>query len=89
MKIEITTGCTAFSFNVDGKPIHELTEGELLNVFFRVSTKVLTRDFGELERDRLEHIISSMVHEFPDTYECDDTPCYQCGDYVEYYKMDV
>lgn len=90
MKIEITNGCTAYSFNVDGKPISELSEGVLLDVLFRATSKILTkRKFSESERSNLEDIIGCIVTSFTDDYKCDDEHCEQCGDYVEYYSMEV
>lgn len=90
MKIEITNGCTAYSFNVDGKPISELSEGVLLNVLFRATSKILTKQkFSESDRKNLEDIIGCIATSFPDEYQSDDEPCEQCGDYVEYYKMEV
>ena len=90
MKIEITNGCTAYSFNVDGKPISELTEGVLLDVLFRATSKVLTKgSLTDSNRDAVQELIRSIAESFPDEYKCDDKPCEQCGDYVEHYMMEV
>lgn len=90
MKIEVTNGCTAYAFNVDGKPISELSEGALLDVLFRATSKILTKQkLSESDRSNLEDIISNIATTFYDDYKCDDTPCEQCGDYVEYYSMEV
>lgn len=90
MKIEVTNGCTAYAFNVDGNPISELSEGALLDVLFRATSKILTKQkFSESDRSNLEDIISCIATSFPDEFKCDDVPCEQCGDYVEYYSMEV
>lgn len=90
MKIEITNGCTTYALNVDGKPISELSEGVLLDVLFRATSKILTKQkFSESNRRNLENIISNIATSFYDEFECDDIPCGQCGDYVEYYSMEV
>lgn len=90
MKIEITSGCIADSFTIDRKPISELSEGVLLDVLFRATSKVLIkRQLAESDRYVVQELIRDIVESFPDEYKSDDRPCEQCGDYVEYYSMNV
>ena len=90
MKIEVTNGCTAFSFRVNDKPIDDLSEGALLDTLFRATSKVLTkRSLTESDRYAIQELIRDIVESFPDEYQSDDEPCDQCVDYVEYYKMEV
>ena len=87
MKIEATNGCTAFSFEIDGKSINELTADELKDALTKATSYVVRKADDECVSD-LQIAIRNLVELFGDC-ECDGIPCECCGDFVETYTMEI
>ena len=72
-----TTGCTAFNFTVNNKPISEISEeekNEILNYLFEKVKESIKENTIQLE---------SIVGLFPyDDYEHDPEPCSSCYDTI-------
>lgn len=93
MKIEITQGCTADAFTVDGKPINLISDEMLLGILNRMA-RTISYQYRELDlpyeqRSGLENILQRMVEAFPDKIEHSEEPCEFCGDYVEIYTKNI
>lgn len=80
MKIELTTGCTVDSLQVDGKQFKDLSYREMRDVIFSLVAEFTDED---LYNDIIRDIVYSKG-EFKDGYTCE-----QCGDFVETYKLEV
>ena len=74
MKIVISQGCTAFYTTIDGKPISEVNQGELLGYLLqKVKEEVVA---GTISIDNVIELLQ------PDDEEYDENACEQCGDTV-------
>ena len=80
MKIELTTGCTVDSLQIDGKQLKDLSYREMRDIIFSLVTEFTDED---LYNDIIRDIIYSKG-EFKDGYTCE-----QCGDFVETYKLEI
>ena len=90
MKIEIVRGCIADRFDVDGKPMMDMSEEELKDILLRVVNKVTQREnMDEWKKAYLRDAIRLLVEDFYDTYESSDEPCDCCGDWVETYTLEL
>jgi hypothetical protein len=77
MNITRTSGCTAYSFRVDGKSIDKLNQEELVSLFDRLVVKI--RDNG-ISSDVIEILCEELPHS---DYTMTSESCESCGDYVE------
>lgn len=82
MKLELVEGCICDSFEVDGKPIMDVTVKELKDIFKKVTDKINTIEISDENRYKLEHNLWNLVEDFADEYISDGEPCGCCGDYV-------
>lgn len=80
MKIELTSGCTLDSLQIDGKRFEDLSHREMRDTIFSLITEFT-------DEDLYNEIIRSIVYykgEFKDGYKCE-----QCGDFVETYTLEI
>lgn len=87
MKIEVVNGCTAYSFEIDGKPIHDCTVDELKDVLAKANAYVVSKADDECVSD-LQIAIRNLVELFGD-FECSEDACECCGDFVETYTLEL
>jgi hypothetical protein len=80
MKIELTTGCTIDSLQIDGKRFEDLSYREMRDIIFSLITEFTDED---LYNDIIRDIVYSKG-EFKDGYTCE-----QCGDFVETYTLEI
>lgn len=94
MKFELTEGCMAWGFEVDGKPVENMSTQELKDAILKIADKISKIDVNT-SQDTLEfnnkayRVVHEMVYNFYDDYECSSEPCECCGDWVETYKLEV
>jgi hypothetical protein len=87
MKIEITNGCMAYDFEIDGKSIHDCTINELKDALTKANSYAVNKANDESVCD-LQTAIRNLVELFGDC-ECDGIPCECCGDFVETYTLEL
>lgn len=87
MKIEIVNGCTAYSFEIDGKPTHECTIDELKDALTKANAYVV-RKANDERISELQIALRNLVELFGDC-ECDDIPCDCCGDFIDTYTLEI
>ena len=87
MRIEVVNGCTAYSFEIDDKPIHDCTIDELKDALTK-ATAYVVRKADDERVGILQIAIRDLVELFGDC-ECDGIPCECCGDFVETYTMEL
>lgn len=80
MKLEVTEGCTAYSYEVDGEEWRDLTNDDRKYVLLNI---INSQD----NFDNCQHIFTSLVQEFGE-YE-NLGSCDQCGDYVSRYTLEI
>lgn len=73
MKIEVVNGCTAYSFEIDGKSIHDCTIDELKDALAKATDYVVSKADDERISD-LQTALRNLVELFGDC-ECDGIPC--------------
>lgn len=84
MKIHNIEGCTAFSLNVDGKEVSEMTTEERLEVVDKLY-EWMKRNAGK----DLEFILQGVTSQCGEYNVIDDKPCESCGDIVDEYVLDL
>lgn len=90
MKIELVQGCIAYRFDADGKPMMDMSEGELKDILIKVVNKVTQRtELTEGQKSYLYDAIMLLVEDFPDRCLYSDEPCECCGDWIETYTMEI
>lgn len=89
MKIELVRGCIADRFDVDGKPMMDMSEDELKDILIRVVKKVVQKKLEPYDRSCIEESIRLLVEYFSDTLECSEEPCECCGDWIDTYTMEI
>jgi hypothetical protein len=87
MKIEITNGCMAYDFEIDGKSIHDCTINELKDALTKANSYAVNKANDESVCD-LQTAIRNLVELFGDC-ECDGIPCECCGDFIDTYTMEL
>jgi hypothetical protein len=87
MKIEITNGCTAYNFEIDGKNIHDCTTDELKDALTKATAYVVSKADDERVSD-LQIALRNLVELFGDC-ECSEDACECCGDFVDTYTMEI
>lgn len=87
MKIEVVNGCTAYSFEIDGKPFHDCTIDELKDALTKATAYVVSKANDERVSD-LQIAIRTLVELLGDC-ECSEDACECCGDYVETYTLEL
>ena len=87
MKIEVTNGCMAYDFEIDGKSIHDCTIDELKDALTKATAYVVGKADDERISD-LQIALRNLVELFGDC-ECDGIPCECCGDFVETYTLEI
>ena len=80
MKLEVTEGCTAYSYEVDGEEWVDLTEEKCKEVLLK-----LIESCDDCQS--LQHIFIALVQDVGE-YENLGT-CDQCGDCVTRYKLEI
>lgn len=79
-----TTGCTAFSFAVDGENFYDLTKDKQEEILDYLLEKV---------RESINHKeigIADLVKLFQETdYSCETESCDQCGDLVAWTTWEI
>lgn len=80
MKIDLTSGCTVDSLQIDGKQFEDLSYKEMRDIIFSLVTEFTDE---ELYNDIIRNIVYSKG-EFKDGYTCE-----QCGDFVETYTLEI
>ena len=81
-KIVLSSGCTAFSFDVDDKSISDLED--VLQLRLLMDTIQSLIDDGNAPISILDHLVEAYGE-----YESDGIVCEQCGDYVESYTLKI
>ena len=76
MIIEETTGCTADYLAVDGVEVEYMTKDEISHIYCKLMAHLLLR---EGEKNILD-LLSLIEY---DSFEMDEEPCEQCGDYMQ------
>ena len=87
MKIEVTNGCIAYNFEIDGKGIHDCTIDELKDALTK-SYDYVVRNADDERVSNLQIAIRNLVELFGDC-ECSDDACECCGDFIETYKLEI
>lgn len=87
MKIEVTNGCIAYNFEIDGKSIHDCTIDEIKDALTKANTYVVSKANDERVSD-LQIAIRNLVELFGDC-ECSEDACECCGDFIETYTMEI
>ena len=75
MKIEETTGCTADYLAVNGIDIKDMTKDEISKIYLKLMVHLLMKD----DKNILD-LLSLIEY---DSFEMDEEPCEQCGDYMQ------
>lgn len=90
MNIELVRGCIADRFDVDDKPMMDMSEDELKDILIKVVNKVTQRtELTEGQKSYLYDAIMLLVEDFPDRCLYSDEPCECCGDWIETYTMEI
>lgn len=80
MKLKMQRGCICDSLTVDGT--------EEINLNDEQRKEVIKKIFESIEPKDLNYLLQWYLPTFGD-YDCDDEPCECCGDYVEYYNIEI
>lgn len=77
MKIEISSGCTAFYTKIDDKMVHEMSDEELKIATDEIFVKL--REAVDRNETSLDSVIGCIQY---DDTDYDDYVCDSCGDSV-------
>ena len=69
----------AWCLNADGKPIRDMNEAEKLEIFAQ-----LVRIYHVETEELIDHIVGTCGE-----YSCSDSPCGECGDYIETWRAKI
>lgn len=77
----LTRGCIAYGLEINNKMANDYTEEELNDLLF-ILVRRLALDHGNYS------IIETLIETYG-IYDCDNTPCEQCGDTVETFELNL
>lgn len=77
----------AYSFEIDGKTIHDCTIDEMKDALTKATAYVVGKADDERVSD-LQTVLRNLVELFGDC-ECSEDACECCGDFVETYTMEI
>ena len=80
MKLEVTEGCTAFSYSVDDKEWVDLSNEERKNVLLKIIQ-------SQIEFNNCQDVFISLVQEFGKYKNLGR--CEQCGDCIETHTLEI
>lgn len=81
MEIKMTTGCLYESLTIDGTEEINLSEEKRKEALEKVLTVIKSEDLNEL--------LYWLVPKYAQDYECSETACDCCGDYVDTYTLTI
>ena len=80
MKLEVTEGCTAFSYTVNDKEWVDLTDNERKDVLLKIIQ-------SQIEFNNCQDVFISLVQEFGKYKNLGR--CEQCGDCIEIHTLEI
>ena len=80
MKLEVTEGCTAFSYTVNDKEWVDLTDDERKDVLLKIIQ-------SQIEFNNCQDVFISLVREFGKYKNLGR--CEQCGDCIETHTLEI
>lgn len=83
MKIELIRGCTCDGLYIDDKSVRELTDNERKEIKKKICKWIMSDDA------HLGALLHILTKHFFNKYQCSDTPCECCGDFIETYKLEI
>ena len=86
MKIELVQGCICDSFEIDGKPVIEMSVDELKTAFSKVYEYIM--QLPQENSYDLQTALYNLVSTFAPC-EHSEEPCDCCGDFIDTYTLEL